>query len=285
MKKILFYLFSICSLLFPACSSPSSTGSGWETLFNGTDLTGWDTYLGPKWTQVNDSTFRPAGEPVGLNKDPGDIFSVVEVDGKPAIRISGEQWGGISTQREFENYHLKLEFKWGEHKHRPRDNSKRDSGLLYHAVGTHGADFGFWMRSQEFQIQEGDCGDYLGVAGGAMDVPARKIGDPAFIYDPTSAMVTFSEKSAAGRHCIKNPDAEKPTGEWNTLELICLGDTALHIVNGRVTMKLYNSRQLNADGSETPLAKGKLQIQSEGAEVFYRNVAIRSIREIPAEFF
>ena len=43
---------------------------------------------------------------------------------------------------------------------------KKDSGLLYFAVGNHGADYGAWMRSQEFQIQEGDCGDYWGVAGG-----------------------------------------------------------------------------------------------------------------------
>ena len=136
-----------------SCQSPSEK-QDWQILFNGEDLTGWDTYLGQEWTQVNDSTFRPAGAPVGLNKDPKGIFSVAKVDQQSTIRISGEQWGGISTTSEFSNYHLKLQFKWGEAKHRPKDNSKRDSGLLYHAVGAHGADGGFWMRSQEFQVQE-----------------------------------------------------------------------------------------------------------------------------------
>jgi len=32
---------------------------------------------------------------------------------------------------------------------------------------------------------------------------------------------------------------------------------------------------------EVPLTKGRIQLQSEAAEVFYRNVAIRRITEIP----
>jgi hypothetical protein len=45
-------------------------------------------------------------------------------------------------------------------------------------------------------------------------------------------------------------------------------------------MILYKSRQ--SDGSaETPLKKGKIQIQSEGAEVFYRNIEITPIDVIP----
>ena len=103
------------------------------------------------------------GLQLGLNTDPERVFSVTKEDGKPALRISGKKFGGISTQQSFKNYHLQLEFKWGKLKWHPKRNAKRDSGLLYHAVGTHGADGGFWMRSQEFQIQEGDCGDYWGV--------------------------------------------------------------------------------------------------------------------------
>lgn len=275
--------FSIgCALLaflsLSACQNASES-KDWQVLFNGQDLTGWDTYLGLPWTQINDSTFRPAGDPIGLNSDPDKVFSVVEVDQQNAIRISGVQWGGLSTKQEFSNYHLKLEFKWGEAKHRPKDNAKRDSGLLYHAVGRHGADGGFWMRSQEFQVQEGDTGDYWGVAGGIMDVPAKKDGDN-YLFDQGSELVTFSEKSEAGRHATKFPDAEKPSGEWNTLELLCYGDTAVHKVNGQVVMVLYNSRQLG-EGGESRLTKGKIQIQSEGAELFYRNIMIRPIGELP----
>jgi len=247
------------------------------TLFNGKDLSGWDTYIGPAYDTIQN---KFDGSPTGLNHDPDRVFSVVKENGKPALRISGEKFGGISTQQSFENYHLRLEFKWGKLKWHPKRNAKRDSGLLYHAVGTHGADGGFWMRSQEFQIQEGDCGDYWGVAGGIADVPAVRQNEKRFIYTPGSPLLTFSEKGPNGRNCVKNPDAEKPSGEWNVIDLYCFGDTSVHVVNGKVTMVLYRSRQAEGD-REIPLMKGKIQLQSEGAELFYRNLWLEEITTIP----
>ena len=82
---------------------------------------------------------------------------------------------------------------------------------------------------------------------------------------------------------IKDPDNEKPSGEWNTIELLTVGQTSVHVVNGKVVMVLTNSRHMVKD-KETPLTKGKIQLQSEGAEIFYRNIAIRSITKIPEEY-
>jgi hypothetical protein len=48
-------------------------------------------------------------------------------------------------------------------------------------------------------------------------------------------------------------------------------------------MVLYHSKQ-NVNGEISPLAKGKLQIQSEGAEVFYKKIRIQPLDVIPAEF-
>lgn len=259
--------------------SQSSQKAEWRNLFNGKDLSGWDTYIGPLFDTV---TNEKTGSPVGLNKDPDHVFSVVKEGSQPALRISGQHFGGISTRDEFQNYHLKIEFKWGRQKWAPKKNQKRDSGLLYHAVGEHGSDWGFWLRSQEFQVQEGDCGDYWGVAGGVFSIPASKRGEKDYVFDARAPLVKFSESSPQGRHCIKNPDAEKPSGEWNVLELYCFGDTAVHVVNGKVVMILYQSR-LATKGQEAPLTKGKIQLQSEGAEVLYRNIAIRSIDKIPAD--
>jgi hypothetical protein len=246
------------------------------SLFNGKDLAGWDVYIGRPYDTVSR---RFAGTPMGLNSDPLKVFSVVNEDGKPAMRVSGERFGGISTLNEYKNYHLRLEFKWGKLKWHPKRNDKRDSGLLYHAVGDHGADGGFWMRSQEFQIQEGDCGDYWGVAGGIADVPAVKVGQK-FVYSPGSPLLLFSEKGPNGRNCTKNPDGENPTGQWNIIDLYCFGDTSVHVVNGEVTMILFNLRQWDGS-SETALTKGKIQLQSEGAELFYRNLQIEGITSIP----
>ncbi len=254
----------------------------WRYLLNGKNLDGWDTYLGPPFPEKGDD--RTGVKPVGLNTDPKQVFTMVMEDGMAAMHISGEQFGGISTHEEFENYHLQLQFKWGKRKYHPRENAKMDSGVLYHANGEHGADWGFWMQSQEFQVQEGDCGDYWGVAGAVADIPAKKQGEKEWIYDPKGTQMTFIDKTPTGRHCIKNPDAEKPTGEWNTLDLYCFGDTAVHLMNGKVVMMLYKSRRPAASGGFEPLKRGKIQIQSEGAEIFYRNIRVLPIAQLPAEF-
>jgi len=94
------------------------------------------------------------------------------------------------------------------------------------------------MRSQEFQVEEGNCGDYWGCAGGAADVPAIKKSDSQYVYTPSGNAYTFRADNSIGRHCIKAGDAERPTGEWNTLDLYCHGDTSVHVVNGKVMMIL-----------------------------------------------
>jgi hypothetical protein len=260
-----------------AQKSPTSA-SGWTPLMNGKDLTGWDTYLGPVFDTLTD---KQVGAPLGVNTDPRKTFSVVKEDGKPALRISGEHFGGISTQNEFTNYHLRLEFKWGKLKWAPRKNAKRDSGLLYHAVGPHGAGHGFWMRSQEFQVQEGDCGDYWSIAKSIVDIPATEVKAEEFRYDAAGQLQSFGEGKAGGLRCFKYPDAEKPSGEWNVLEVYCFEDTSVHVVNGKTVMVLFHSRQPGDDGKDLPLTKGKIQLQSEGAEVFYRDIEIRSITRLP----
>ena len=67
--------------------------------------------------------------------------------------------GGLITRAEHENYHLRFEFRWGDKRWPPRETAVRDSGCCYHSVGPNDASYGFWMKSFEFQLQEGDCGD------------------------------------------------------------------------------------------------------------------------------
>lgn len=248
------------------------------TLFNGKNLHGWDTYIGPP---LNDSGKKLTDIPIGLNNDPRKVFTVVEQDRGKVIRISGENWGGISTKKEYADFHLRLMFRWGLLKWGQKKNTKRDSGLLYFAVGKHGADYGAWMRSQEFQIEEGNTGDYWGVAGGMQDIPVIKRSDSEYVYDPAGTVFTFSADGKLGRRCIKKGDAENTSGAWNTLDLYCHGDTSVHVVNGITMMVLYHSAQLEK-GQVLPLIKGKIQIQSEGAEVFYKNITIAKLKKIPA---
>ncbi len=249
-------------------------------LFNGKSLDGWDSYIGPP---LDDAGKKISEIPIGLNVDPNHVFTIVNIDGQNAIRISGQNWGAISTKQAYADFHLRLMFKWGALIWGQKKGRKKDSGVLYFSVGENGADYGAWMRSQEFQIEEGNCGDYWGVAGAMEDVPVVKKSDSEYVYNPNGEMKTFSAVSKTGRHCIKQGDAENATGEWNTLDLYCHGDTSVHIINGKVMMVLYHSSQLES-GHAIPLVKGKIQLQSEGAEIFYKNITVAQLDKIPAEF-
>lgn len=281
------YQLSILSLLllagvaFSGPSHPVTPGQPtvWTSLFNGKDLSGWDSWLAP---EADSNGSRLSDQPIGLNHDPHHVFTVVPEDGQNVIRISGEDVGGIISRGEYGDYHLQVLFKWGALTWGKKKGKKKDSGLLYHSVGPYGADFGAWMRSHEFQVQQGDCGDYWGCAGGTADIPAKKINDTDYVYDPSGDRYTFRADSRVGRHCIKSADAEKPTGEWNTLDLYCHGDTSVQVVNGRVMMILYHLSQV-VDGQLQPLTRGKIQLQSEGAEVFYKGIRLQSIDRIPAK--
>lgn len=280
MKARLWYIFFTGCLCFFALPGQSQEG-GWQILFDGTSLEQWETYLGPRW---NPDSAGFAGDPVGLNHDPEEVFSIIEEGEDRILRISGQVWGGISTLETFSNYHLTLQFRWGSTRWTPRDSSKRDSGLLYHGVGPHGAGSGFWLRSQEFQIQEGDCGDYWAVAGAMIDIPAVFVNDSIYRYTPGEILQSFGEPPAntiPGIYCKKHPDAEYTTGEWNRLDLYVLGDRSVHVVNGIEVMRLYNSRQY-INGEIMPLMEGRIQLQSESAEVFYKDIRIRPIDRLPA---
>ena len=275
-EVILAILFCVIALAF----ANSGQKSEWELLFNGKDLKGWDTYIGP---DMNDSGKFISDQPIGLNKDPRHVFTIVKSGGENLIRISGENWGAISTNREYIKYHIKLQFKWGRLTWGQKKYKKKDSGLLYHSVGRYGADYGAWMQSQEFQIEQTNTGDYWGVAGGMADIPVDIKSASECIYNPRGVMTDFREGGPHGRRCIKSSDAENPTGEWNILDLYCYGDTSIHVVNGKPVMVLYHQKQTD-NGQSIPLMKGKIQIQSEVAEIYFRHIKIKSIDRLPAGF-
>jgi hypothetical protein len=59
-------------------------------------------------------------------------------------------------------------------------------------------------------------------------------------------------------------DVENSVGKWNTLECIAEGDNLTFILNGIVVNEATNVRP----------QKGKIQIQSEAAEIFFRRIEL-----------
>ncbi|NLB92330.1 MAG: DUF1080 domain-containing protein, partial [Bacteroidales bacterium] len=67
----------------------------------------------------------------------------------------------------------------------------------------------------------------------------------------------------------------------NTIDLYCVGRTSVHVVNGKTVMVNNNTGTVE-DGKIIPLSSGKIQLQSEGSELFVKTIQIKPIKEIPA---
>lgn len=231
------------------------------TLFNARDLDGWYTWL--RQTRY---------------EDPKKVFSVK--DG--VIRISGEDWGGIATKRTYRDYHLVVEWKWGGPTHGERVGKARDSGILIHAVGEDGAYSNTWLESVESQVIEGGTGDFIMVGGRrhpSLTVTVREGAKGEVYWDEGGKPVTRDRGrfNWYGRDpdwkdqtdFRGKQDVEMPVGEWNRSEVICDGDTIKNILNGKVVNYGTNSSH----------TFGKIQLQSEGAEILIRRVELQPLKK------
>lgn len=261
---------------------PRATGPG-RDLFDGRSLSGWQPWLGyadPAVTYKGD----PANVPIGTGRDMADDFAVRQVDGAPAIWIRGQTWGSLVHQADLRDYHLRLEYKWGDGRWAPREGQPPNNGLLYHTHGVSGDVFGTWRPSVEFEIMKGSTGMVVTV-GGKVRAQTSAVADPSIIaphlrfrldgrpVEMINGTGTWSVEAAT--------DAERPIGEWNRLDLYVLGDRAVHVVNGVPVAQVSGLATIAADGSRQPLNHGQIQLQSEGAETYVRAVHVEPIASLP----
>lgn len=245
--------------LFASAAMAADT-AGWKPIFNGKDLKGWSAHYASKTGE---------GAPA-----PGSIFKVEDgaIHAYPVQPAGSEQPNAyIVTDAEFKDYVLSLEYKWGEKKFPPRADLVRDAGLLYHVHRERPAD---WPASAESQIQEGDTGDSWAVS----------VQITSFV-DPKTGLYALPENGGVPRTVgedgkflrTKHSRVNEYPG-WNKLEIIVRGDKATHVVNGVVNMRVYDIKSWDAGSkSWVKLDKGRIALQAESAEVFYRNIKVRPI--------
>ena len=232
----------------------SSTGEADEagtgrdpSRIHGVDFAVWDRYLGPP------AALEPA---LGLDNDPRGVYSVVTLEGEPAIAISGEVWGSLISKREFCNFRLTAEYKWGSAVWPPLNF--RDSGIMFLSTGPLGA-----------VNAGGDAlADPMG-GGGFMVAPEYQIAatDVGSLYN--LGPIAFSAENFGEHRDL--PD------EWNAIEIVFVDDQATLSLNGLETVRA-SGFVLNWPGqAPSALGCGKLQLQSEGAEIFFRRVEIEQL--------
>jgi Domain of Unknown Function (DUF1080) len=271
----------------PTIAPTSALSAEWTSLLD-QNLTNWELWMGcphktvkglPPETPLSEDSH--GGTPLGLNNDPKKVFSVFEEADEPVLQITGEIYGGLTTKNSYSNYHFRCQFKWGTLKWEPRLKAARDNGILLHCTGRHGAFWNVWKQSVEFQVQERDMGDLylLSGAGGQAYFTGDATNPERQSYDPTS-----NDLSHGGKVKHLNGAFESPLGEWNALEVLTMGRTAVFLVNGTVVQAVRNMQCSNPKGAgKIPLYSGQIQLQCEGAEAFYRRVEIKSLSKYPEE--
>jgi hypothetical protein len=164
--------------------------------------------------------------------DPASVFTVK--DG--ILHITGNPFGYMRTKETYSDYNLHVEWRW------PAEPS--NSGVFVHAQ----APDSIWLRCVECQLKAGSAGNFVCMNGSDMNEKT----------DKTKASV---EKMA--------PSSEKPTGEWNTMEVKCKDNTIEVHVNG-----ILQNR-----GTNVNLSKGSICLQSEGKDIEFRNVFLTRIKK------
>lgn len=201
--------------------SQAEKDKNWIKLFNGKDLSGWTVFLDPR-----------------KKADPTKVFSVQ--DG--ILVCEGTPLGYLITDKEYENYILKVQWRWGKKVR----GKVRNSGVFVHVVGPNK----IWPKAVEAQLMAGHAGDFWLVDNFKLKVDSKR-------QDPKVA-----------RHYYRMKDhVEKAIGEWNQYEITCQGGSIRLAINGQ---------RVN-EGTEAELRKGRILLQSEGAEIHFKEVALRRL--------
>ena len=229
-------------------------------LFSGKDLTGLTTWL---------KDARRA--------DPRKVFTVH--DGM--IHFSGDGFGYLATDKEYRDYRLTVEYKWGQR----TDGGKyvRNSGVLLHATGPDGNAGGVWMASIECQLAQGCVGDLIAIQGkdargqvipvafkaetvlGPDQRPRWKKGGQVRAFSKSQLWWSLHDPDYKELLDTRGQnDLESPLGEWTRVECLCAGKRIAIKVNGTPVNEAFDVQP----------AAGKILLELEGFEIYFRKVEI-----------
>ena len=199
----------------------SEKDNGWIKLFNGKDLSGWSVFLDPK----NEA-------------DPKKVFTV-----RNGILVcEGTPFGYLITDKEYKNYVLKLQWRWGRKVH----GTVRNSGVFLHVVGPNK----IWPKGVEAQLMADYAGDLWLMDDFKLKVHAKR-------QDPRVARHFYGMKY----------HVETAIGEWNRFEITCNGGSIELVINDH----LVN------EGTGAESVKGRIALASEGAEIHFKDVVLKSL--------
>jgi hypothetical protein len=241
-------VFALSALLLSACNSPNSnvkgsptdttaatiTSAGWENLSDSKHVV-WHSYgkdsLGKAW-KIEDSALH--------------------LDASVKEGWQTRDGGDIVTNKEYENFDLKLEWKISE---------GGNSGIMFY-VKEDSSKYKYpWETGPEMQVADNEKNE-------DGNVYKARAGD---LYD----------LMAISKNVIK------PAGEWNQVEIIAnKGKLDFHI-NGEHVLsasmwddnwkKLIAGTKFSTMPDFGTFKKGRIALQDHGADVWYRNIKIKNL--------
>lgn len=246
------------TLAYGEDAAPISPKNAVIQLFNGKNLDGLYTWL-------RDAKYE----------DPQKAFTVE--DGM--LHISGDGWGYVCTKQRYKDYHLVVEYRWGDRTWQTRKTRAKDSGVIIHCADPDGSFGNTFMAGIEAQIIEGGTGDFLilpGKRADGSDIPASLTAETAKDRDGETIWKKGGQRITLNGGRInwygRDPDwddvlgyrgkqdIESPGKEWTRLDVICDGGHIVYRVNGI---------QAN-EGFDSVPSSGKILIQCEAAEIYVR---------------
>lgn len=163
--------------------------------------------------------------------DPATVFTVKN----GVINIKGDPFGYMRTKKSYSDYNLHVEWRYPE--------ELSNSGVFVHAQEPDT----IWLRCIENQLKAGNAGDYVLMNGAKSN-------------EQKDNKIVVAKMTASN---------EKALGEWNSLDVVCNGNTIETKVNGVLQNK----------GTGLNITEGGICLQSEGKPIEFRNVFITKIKK------
>jgi hypothetical protein len=164
--------------------------------------------------------------------DPSTVFTIKN----GIIHISGNPFGYMRTKETYSDYKLHVEWRW------PVEAT--NSGVFVHAQQPDT----IWLECVECQLKAGNAGDFVCMNGADMT-------------ERTDKSKPFVNKISSS--------SEKETAEWNTMEVVCSGNT----------IEVWVNEVRQNKGTNVNLSKGSICLQSEGKDVEFRNVYLEKLKK------
>ena len=180
---------------------------------------------------------RPLSEWHIVLKEGGDPAEVFSVkDG--VIHMRGD-YGYIRTTESWSDYELSVEWRWV--------NEATNSGIFVNVY-----EDGIWPSGYEIQLWAGHAGDLINSGKATCSEHATNLADSTIRRPHVIAGM--------------NPSNEKPVGEWNKAEITVSNDMITVWINGELQNRITGISS----------SSGYIGLQSEGKEIEFRNVTVKS---------